>query len=98
MEINDPCTIALQTDKQLMALHEDTTFNGWANYHTWNVALWIGNDETIYRHAKENQNLGYRKWAKRWIDEFGEYITGDGISWLSDDVDTDEMDAMLAEL
>jgi hypothetical protein len=52
----------------------------------------------IYRHAKENQNLGYRKWAKRYIDEFGEYITGDGISWLSDDVDTDEMDAMLAEL
>jgi len=99
MEIKDPCTIALQTDKQLMALHtEDTTFNGWANYHTWNVALWISNEEMIYRHAKENKNLGYRKWAKRFIDEFGEYITGDGISWLSDDVDTDEMDEMLAEL
>jgi hypothetical protein len=72
--------------------------NGWANHATWNVALWIGNDETIYRHAKANQNLGYRAWAKRWIDEYGEYITGDGISWLSDDVDTDEMDEMLAEL
>ena len=72
--------------------------NGWANHATWNVALWIGNDEMIYRHAKENKNLGYRKWAKRFIDEFGEYITGDGIAWLSDDVDTDEMDEMLAEL
>ena len=72
--------------------------NGWANHATWNVALWIGNDEMIYRHAKANQNLGYRKWAKRFIDEFGEYITGDGIAWLSDDIDTDEMDEMLAEL
>ena len=74
------------------------TYNGWANYETWNVALWIGNDEMIYRHAKENQNLGYRKWAKRFIDEFGEYITGDGVSWLHDDIDTDEMDTMLEEL
>ena len=74
------------------------SMNGWANHATWNVALWIGNDEMIYRHAKANQNLGYRKWAKRFIDEFGEYITGDGIAWLSDDVDTDEMDEMLAEL
>ena len=100
MEIKDPCTIALQTDKQLMALHEDTdtTYNGWANYHTWNVALWISNEEMIYRHAKENKNLGYRKWAKRFIDEFGEYSTGDGEAWLHDDIDTDEMDEMLAEL
>ena len=75
-----------------------TTYNGYANYHTWNVSLWIANDETIYRHARANKNLGYRKWARRFIDEFGEYITGDGISWLSDDIDTDEMDLVLAEL
>ena len=80
------------------SMTQDTTYNGWANYHTWNVALWIGNDEMIYRHAKANQNLGYRKWAKRFIDEFGEYITGDGVAWLHDDIDTDEMDEMLAEL
>lgn len=72
--------------------------NGWATYETWNAALWIGNDETIYRHAKLNKYLGYRKWAKRWIDEFGEYITGDGVAWLHDDIDTDEMDAMLMDL
>ena len=76
----------------------DSTYNGYTNYHTWNVALWIANDEMIYRHARANKNLGYRKWAKRWIDEFGEYITGDGIAWLSDDVDQDEMDLVLEEL
>lgn len=76
----------------------DTTYNGWYNYETWNVALWIGNDEMIYNHARRNKNLGYRKWAKRFIDEFGEYITSDGVAWLHDDIDTDEMDLMLEEL
>lgn len=27
------------------------THNGWANYETWNVALWLGNDERFYRNA-----------------------------------------------
>ena len=81
-----------------MTTATDTTYNGWANYETWNVALWIGNDETIYRHARINRNLGCRRWAKRFIDEFGEYITGDGVAWLHDDIDTDEMDEMLEEL
>lgn len=74
------------------------TYNGYASYHTWNVALWISNDETIYRHARANKNLGYLKWARRFIDEFGEYTTGDGIEWLSSDVDIDEMDLVLKEL
>lgn len=27
------------------------SYNGWANYETWNVALWLGNDEGTYRSA-----------------------------------------------
>jgi hypothetical protein len=31
----------------------DTSYNGWENYETWNVALWINNDEALYLTAME---------------------------------------------
>ena len=30
-----------------------TPYNGWKNWATWNVALWLGNDEGLYRAARE---------------------------------------------
>jgi hypothetical protein len=30
----------------------DTTYNGWTNYPTWAVALWIDNDEPLYRESR----------------------------------------------
>jgi len=35
-----------------MTTATDTTYNGWANYETWNASLWNGNDEFINNTAK----------------------------------------------
>ena len=31
----------------------DISYNGWENYETWNVALWINNDQGLYDIASE---------------------------------------------
>ena len=31
----------------------DISYNGWENYETWNVALWINNEEGLYLLAQE---------------------------------------------
>lgn len=31
---------------------EDTTYNGWSNWETWNAALWLDNDEDIYKRSR----------------------------------------------
>ena len=32
-------------------------YNGWKDWETWNVALWINNDENLYNMAQENIKL-----------------------------------------
>ena len=35
-----------------------TEYNGWADWTTWNCALWIGGDEGFYNLAKDYRNYG----------------------------------------
>lgn len=76
----------------------DETYNGWANYETWNVALWIGNDEGLYRLAKRCGN--YKRFAAE-LSELGGKIgvkTPDGVEWGSKALDLDALNEMMGDL
>lgn len=78
----------------------DTSYNGWANYETWNVALWIGNDEGLYNEARRYRNKGYQAFAES-LKELGGAIslqTPDGVSWNDSGLDIEELDKMMEEL
>jgi hypothetical protein len=55
----------------------DTEYNGWANYETWNVALWIGNDQGLYNIAQECSCY------QEFVDYVSEFMTQtpDGVKW-----------------
>ncbi len=76
----------------------DTTYNGWANYETWNVALWIGNDEGLYDWAREYRHQGYQAFAEALKECAESYETPDGVAWTDSGLDYDRLDEMMAEL
>lgn len=74
------------------------TCNGWKNYATWNVALWIGQDETLYRMViNYGKELTYRQFAEQFLTGFSDK-TPDGVLWLDDSLDYEALDEFLEEL
>ena len=39
----------------------DTTYNGWTNYETWNWKLWMDNDQGSYEYWRERSFQAYRE-------------------------------------
>lgn len=81
------------------------TYNGWSNYETWNVSLWLQNYEAMYRLALQHVNM-YKGWNKPVSYDslipalelkFGQ-ITPDGVRWMDGLINTEELDSMLSEL
>lgn len=71
----------------------DKTYNGWANYETWNVALWLQNDYGLYSFARRYDD--YSKFVA--AIGFGSE-TPDGVSFASPKLDYNELNEMMSEL
>lgn len=90
---------------------EDTKYSGWANYETWNVALYINNESNLYFAARE--------FAKDWFapkpkhkrtylangiyyafirsQDLQDRETPDGVRWLDPKVARYELNEMFRE-
>ena len=69
-----------------------TEYNGWENYETWNVALWINNDEGLYDLAQECGDY------QTFCDCVGsDAVTGDGVRYSDPDVNAVQIDSTVFE-
>ena len=75
-------------------LETQTTYNGWENYETWNVSLWIQNDEGFYDIARRCGDY------QDFVDAIDGLIshTPDDVSFTSPELNTQELDEMITEL
>jgi hypothetical protein len=77
-------TITFQTDLT------DTSYNGWTNYETWNVALWIDNGKGLYNLARQCGDY------QTFCDCMGsDAVTGDGISYTDPKVNAVEINSLV---
>lgn len=69
------------------------TYSG-TSYATWNVILWIDNDEGLYHMAREYRRQGYKAFAES-LREIGIIETPDRVSYSDTGLDIDALDAHL---
>jgi hypothetical protein len=69
----------------------DISYNGWENYETWNVALWINNDEPLYHLAQECGD--YETLVNRLYNEYGVRETKDGVKFTDPKVNVVQLNS-----
>ena len=78
-------------------------YNGWKNRATWNIALWIGNDEGLYNVAMDYVNRQKKAGKPIFYSGFISYAglvgerTPDRFSFSGKQLDRKELSAMLRE-
>ena len=76
------------------------TYNGWANYETWNVSLWINNHPFLYNTAvacvafKNEDEMPYDKFI-RCMENCDKIATNDGVRWDDAKINHDEINEMM---
>ena len=73
------------------------SYHGWTNNATWNIALWVSNDETLYKLARSTEG-SYRDFACILLDEFQLLVTPDLESFHGRDLDDKQLDMLLKEI
>jgi len=71
----------------------DGSYNGYQNYQTWNVCLWLSNDELLYSLAKQCTSYDHFKILIREIFDNGtlRFETPDGVAWNDSGINMAEM-------
>ena len=82
---------------------EDTTYNGWSNYPTWAVNLWLSNDEGLYNEMTEAVRLVCERITEgddlMSRDEIRRFEVAEGTKrWVEDDLSPDLGAAFAADL
>ena len=61
------------------------SYNGWTNWETWNVHMWIGNDEMFHRMMTQGAKGNWEQF-KALAMQFGITKTPDGVSFEDPEV------------
>jgi hypothetical protein len=78
----------------------ENTYNGYANYETWNVALIISNTKWIYYSAREfmkefegrNPYIAFTNYLG-----YESEVTDDGVKYLGHELDYQELDEFMTD-
>ena len=83
----------------MTTLQQNTTYNGHANYETWNVSLWLQNDQSLYdlacEFAQQGQSYGD---LVNCLNDCGITQTPDGVSYTDTYLDGISLNEMMQEL
>ena len=78
-----------------LGVHKAMSYNGWTNYETWNVALYMDNDEQSYALARTCKN--YKEYQFFNLTH-PRNTTPDGVSLFDPKLNHKELDDKIKEL
>ena len=77
-------------------------YNGWKNRQTWNISLWLGNDEPYCNDAIRKVSVIGKKptiaQTRLIVNEVFDEMTPDGVSTLDEAIDWKAISELLEEM